>query len=77
MGLKDSDPLDYGPHQDVDQILQNTNVLESINVDEEAMQFYLNYSIDELWKIAFTNLSSEKTTVQRNKTCRKKWKQIS
>jgi hypothetical protein len=27
--------------------------LESINVDGEAMEFYLDYSIDELWKSAF------------------------
>ena len=40
-------------------------MLESINVDEESVQFYLNYSIDEIWKIAFRNLSSEKTTVQK------------
>ena len=28
-------------------------MLESINIDEEAMQFYVDYSIDELWKSAF------------------------
>jgi hypothetical protein len=47
------DPLDYGETQSAEQILVNTSILESINVDEEAMQFYLNYSIDELWKCAF------------------------
>ena len=36
-----------------EQILTNTTALESINVDEEAIQFYLNYSIGELWKLAF------------------------
>ena len=40
-------------------------MLESINVDEESVQFYLNYSIDENWKIAFKSLLSEKITVQK------------
>jgi hypothetical protein len=47
------DPLDYGQIKTAEQILANTNFLESINVDEEAMQFYLDYSIDELWRSAF------------------------
>jgi len=47
------DPLDYGQIKTAEQILASANVLESINVDEEAMQFYLDYSIDELWKSAF------------------------
>ena len=47
------DPLDYGEVKTAEQILAQTNVLESINIDEEAMQFYVDYSIDELWKSAF------------------------
>jgi N12 class adenine-specific DNA methylase len=50
---QEGDPLDYGKIKTAEQILANTNVLESINVDEEAIQFYLDYSIDELWKSAF------------------------
>jgi hypothetical protein len=30
------DPLDYGETQSVEQILENTSILESINVDEEV-----------------------------------------
>jgi hypothetical protein len=52
------DPLDYGDIKTAEQILANTNVLESINIDEEAIQFYLDYSIDELWKSAFRNKES-------------------
>ena len=61
------DPLDYGQIKTAEQILANTNLLESINVDEEAMQFYLDYSIDELWKSAF-RYGGEKTiaAVKRN-----------
>jgi hypothetical protein len=47
------DPLDYGEIKTAEQVLAQTNVLESINVDKEAMQFYVDYSIDELWKSAF------------------------
>jgi hypothetical protein len=40
----EADPLDYGEIVPAARVLQHTNVLESINVDEEAMQFYVNYS---------------------------------
>ena len=51
--IGDESPLDYSNNRSVEQILQQTTILESINVDEEAMQFYVKYSIDELWKLAF------------------------
>ena len=35
----------------------------TLTVDEEAIQFYLNYSIDELWKLAFRNQKSENETI--------------
>jgi superfamily II DNA or RNA helicase len=53
--VKPNDPLDYQDSWSVEQILSHTAILESINVDEEAMQFYLDYSVDELWKCAFKN----------------------
>ncbi len=55
-------PLDYGEPESVEQILENTNILESINVDQEAMQFYLYHSIDEFWKCAFRD---ERGTVDK------------
>jgi putative methyltransferase/type III restriction/modification enzyme restriction subunit/helicase-like protein/integrase-like protein len=51
----EDDPLDYQNDWSVEEILSHTDALESINVDEEAMQFYLDYSVDELWKCAFRN----------------------
>jgi N12 class adenine-specific DNA methylase len=33
--------------------LASTSVLESINVDEEAMQFFLRGAVNDLWKRAF------------------------
>ena len=45
----------------VKQILKNTEFLTSIHVDEEAMKFYVNYEVQELWKLAF---EKEKTTVK-------------
>lgn len=62
--LDNNDPLDYGKVITPEQILRQTGVLESINVDEEAIQFYLDYSIDELWKCAF---KSEQETVRKVK----------
>ena len=58
--IENTDPLDYGEVKKAEQILAQTNVLESINVDEEAMQFYIDYSIDELWNIM--SLGSNKGT---------------
>ena len=52
-----SDPLDNNYTTSVDHVLKHTDILESINVDEEAMRFYLNFSVDELWKLAFKNES--------------------
>jgi hypothetical protein len=63
-----TDPLDYGNIASVEQILEQTDVLESISVDEEAMQFYVNYSVDELWKCAFKN---EQETIQKVKSAGK------
>jgi len=60
-----NDPLDYQDDMTVEQILSHTLVLESINVDEEAMQFYLDYSVDELWKCAFTNENEAVTKMKQ------------
>jgi superfamily II DNA or RNA helicase len=62
--VEKTDALDYGDINSVEQILEHTNMLESINVDEEAMQFYLDYSVDELWRSAFKN---EAETVRKLK----------
>ena len=58
--VKDSDALEQEHFESVQQILKDTEFLESISVDEEAMQFYVNYEIGKLWKEAFEN---EKHTI--------------
>jgi hypothetical protein len=63
--VENTDPLDYGEIKTVEQILAQTNLLESINIDEEAMQFYIDYSIDELWKSAFSDEKNAVMTVKR------------
>jgi superfamily II DNA or RNA helicase len=63
--VEKQDPLDYGEIETAEQILAHTNVLESINVDEEAMQFYLDYSTDELWKSAFRNRENTLAVVRK------------
>lgn len=65
--METSEPLDYGKILSVEQILTNTAALESFNVDEEAMQFYLNYSIDRLWKLAFQNEQENVTRIKETK----------
>jgi len=43
--LDDTDPLDYADVVSVADILRHTDALESISIDEEAMRFYVNYSV--------------------------------
>jgi N12 class adenine-specific DNA methylase len=57
--------LDYGKIKTAKQVLAQTNVLESINIDEEAMQFYIDYSIDELWKSAFRDKENAALAVKQ------------
>jgi len=61
---KESELFDFEKFHNVEQILKDTEVLESISVDEEAIQFYLTYSINRLWKDAFIN---EHKTVEQIK----------
>jgi superfamily II DNA or RNA helicase len=62
---EDIEPLDYGEIKSAEQILANTNVLESISVDEEAIRFYIDYSVDELWKAAFRDKENTILAVRR------------
>jgi superfamily II DNA or RNA helicase len=61
--IENNDPLDYGEPETAKQILAHSNFLESISVDEEAIQFYLTYSINQLWKRAFMDKENEENTV--------------
>jgi superfamily II DNA or RNA helicase len=63
--VESTEPLDYGRITSAKQILADTIILESINVDQEAMRFYLDYSIEELWKAAFRNEEKTVQTVRR------------
>ena len=51
--LANEDPLDYEV-KNADQILKNVSFLESVNVDEEAIQFYINYSTSQYCRKCFT-----------------------
>ena len=62
----DEEPLDYGQAKTAQQVLTNTNLLESVNVDEEAMQFYLSYSVEELWKAAFRDKDNTLGALEKN-----------
>tara|TARA_Y100001936_G_scaffold136189_1_gene132980 strand:+ start:1429 stop:4047 length:2619 start_codon:yes stop_codon:yes gene_type:complete len=49
----------------VEQVLRDTLVLDSISVDEEAIQFYLNYSINRFWKQAFDDEKKTITQIEK------------
>ncbi len=57
--IQDQETLESDVITPVEQILSTTEILDSISVDEEAIQFYLTYSINQLWKDAF--LDEQKT----------------
>jgi hypothetical protein len=63
--VENTDPLNYAEIKTAEQVLAQTNMLESINADEEAMQFYVDYSIDELWKSAFRDKDNAVLAVRR------------
>ena len=63
--VKDGQTLDSDEIIPVEQILSTAEVLDSISVDEEAIQFYLNYCINQLWKDAF--LDEQKTITELEK----------
>ena len=60
-----ANPLDYKEPSSVEQIFSSISILESINVDEEAMQFFLRGSINDLWKNAFIYKENTVLAVQR------------
>jgi superfamily II DNA or RNA helicase len=60
--VEDESTLDSDVISPIEQILSTTEILDSISVDEEAIQFYVAYSINQLWKNAF--LDPENTIKQ-------------
>ena len=60
--IQDGETLDSDQIIPVEHILSTAEVIDSISVDEEAIQFYLNYCINQLWKDAFLD---EKETINR------------
>jgi len=59
--IQDEETLDSDVITPVEQILATTEILDSISVDEEAIEFYTTYSINQLWKDAFLD---EKKTIR-------------
>ena len=66
--IKDNETLDSDVINPIEQILSTTEILDSISVDEEAIQFYVAYSINQLWKNAF--LDEEKTINELEKVAK-------
>ncbi len=51
--------FDFDKWVEPEKILKDSEVLESISEDKEAMQFYIAYKVNQLWKNAF--IDPEKT----------------
>lgn len=63
--IHDGDTFNSDEIIPVEHILSTAEVIDSISVDEETIQFYLNYCINQLWKDAF--LDEQKTITQVEK----------
>jgi hypothetical protein len=59
----ETDPLDYGKVKTVEQILKQSERLDSFAEDIENMQFYINKRIKGLWANAFKDPDPENNTV--------------
>ena len=57
--VENDNTLDSDIITPIEQILSSTEMLDSISTDKEAIQFYVTYAINQLWKDAF--LDPEKT----------------
>jgi len=65
--VENDNTLDSDVISPIEQILSSTEILDSISTDKEAIQFYVTYAINQLWKDAF--LDPEKTiTTLENET---------
>jgi superfamily II DNA or RNA helicase len=68
-------PLSNPNTVDSKTILGNTMIFESTSLDDEAMEFYVNYFVHKLWKDAFQNeikaLSDVKSKETKNKFTKK------
>ena len=51
--------FDFDKYVEPEKILKDSKILESVSEDKEAMQFYVAYKINQLWKSAF--IDDEKT----------------
>ena len=67
--VEEDSTLDSDVISPIERILSTTEILESISVDEEAIQFYVAYSINQLWKNAFLD---EEGTIKQVQTLEKK-----
>ena len=63
--IQDGETQDSDVIIPVEQILSTTEILDSISVDEEAIQFYLTYSINQLWKDAFLDENKTVNDLQK------------
>lgn len=53
--VDDSKLFDFDKYVEPEKILKDSEVLESISEDKEAMKFYIAYKVNQLWKSAFVD----------------------
>ena len=62
-----SNPLSNPKVTDSKIVLDNTLVFDSVSLDDEAMEFYLNYFVHKLWTDTFENEKNALNTIKNRK----------
>ncbi len=68
--------LDSDVMSPIEQILSTTEMLDSISVDEEAIQFYVTYAINQLWKDAFIDPEKTIATLEKETKTDNKYRNL-
>jgi len=63
--VKDGKLFDFDKYVEPETILKDSEVLESISEDKEAMKFYIAYKVNRLWKSAFVDEVKTITEVEK------------
>ena len=67
--VEDGKLFDFDKYVAPETILKDSEVLESISEDKEAMKFYIAYKVNQLWKSAFVDETKTINEIEKqNKT---------
>ena len=74
--VENDNTLDSDVISPIEQILSSTEILDSISTDKEAIQFYVTYAINQLWKDAFLDPKKTITTLENETKTDNKYRNL-